>query len=49
MEITLKFTKRSRYCKALNHLWDHPEKYAVICYGGIYGASTNWYVEYKKL
>lgn len=49
MEITLHFTNRNRFCRGLNHLRDHPEKYAITCYGRILGSTDSWYIEYVKL
>ena len=48
MEITMKFSKRERYCKAINHVYDHPEKYVVICRGKDYRFG-GWYVAFIRL
>lgn len=54
--ITMRFTNRRRYGKALRHLWAHPEKYKVVCRGKDYGADIKaprceygWYIDFYKL
>lgn len=54
--ITLRFTSRERYRKAIRHLWAHPDKYKVECRGKDYGApikapsaECGYYIEYRKL
>lgn len=54
MFITLRFTERDRYCKAIRHLFANPEKYKVECRGKDYGAAIKapsaecgWYIEFS--
>ena len=54
--ITLRFSSRDRYRKAITHLWNHPDRYALICRGKDYGAmlkdritGCGWYIEYRKI
>lgn len=54
MSITMNFTNRERYCKAINHLFANPDKYKVVCRGRDYGAAIKahgmecgWYVEFR--
>jgi hypothetical protein len=54
MSITMKFTNRDRYRRAINHLWAHPEKYEVKSRGKDYGMSAKdrafgWYVEFCRV
>ncbi|WP_251315893.1 hypothetical protein [Flintibacter muris] len=51
----LRFSKRSRYARALRHLWDCPDRYQVISYGRDYSADNKdraagcgWYIHYLK-
>ena len=37
--ITIRFTSRERYGKAIRHLWANPEKYKVECRGKDYGSA----------
>lgn len=54
MDITIRFTTRERYCKAINHLWANADKYKVMCRGKDYGADIKaptsecgWYIEFR--
>lgn len=54
--ITMRFTNRERYCKAIRHLWAHPDRYKIGTRGKDYGApikapyaECGWYIKYWKL
>ena len=54
--ISLEFTNRQRYCKALRRLWACHEKYMVVCHGKNYEAwnkaprmEYSWYIDFYTL
>lgn len=54
--LTFRTSNRGRYAKALRHLSNHPERYAVTVYGRDYSADLKnkatgygWYIQYLKL
>ena len=56
MTITMRFTSRERYSKALRFLWAHLDKYHVECRGKDYGApikapaaECGWYIEFRRV
>lgn len=56
MTITMRFTSRERYGKALRFLWAHLDKYHVECRGKDYGApikahaaECGWYIEFRRV
>lgn len=48
MLITMKFSRRDRYCRAINYLWRQQEKYCVICRGRDYRYG-GWYIGFERL
>lgn len=56
MELTIRFSNRQRYAKAVAHMFAHPEKYSVSVRGTDYSASLKdpklgcgFYITYTKL
>lgn len=51
--MTMRFTKRERYCKALKHMFNNWGKYRVVSRGKDYGADIKangadnaWYIDF---
>ncbi len=53
--LTFRLTNRDRWKRALNHFFNHPERYKVVVYGKDYNAifkdptaGCGWYIQYTR-